>query len=364
MTKSAILHDSFLLPFLKMALDENLIEKFDDQESDGLYSKITRVNNNLFKNSLLEQVVLTPELLFLENKYYENYIKGYLVDNGIIRFISRHQSDLTQLSPVSPVPFILNIMNLYEERYNAEDYERFKEKLINTVKEQQEYTETTKKVIPGNMELAIQDILSRGKISVSKEYNAEEISLFHKWQNNFNEIRHFTNATTSFIDLYTTSVKNKSLLKIPIFSPPISNTTVVEANEYVVLRIVCNELGVFTHKPSLKDSLELSSELATIELRKYIDLWKDKLYDGDINSIIKIKKEIQRANYYIDKVVPLAQNTSRIVTYIGVSTSIADQFINHIAPAIGLTISIVGGVGQYASDLALANYRWAMFNKN
>lgn len=130
-------------------------------------------------------------------------------------------------------------------------------------------------------------------------------------------------------------------------------------NEIHIFRLVANKLGKATFRPSLKESLKLSWEPATIALRNQMQIWLNELTKGNLDEVDKIQKEINKATNALSKFKGV-KTVGTITTWVGVPVAITEMILN-LPPVLGISVSSVGKITSAIEGHVTKKYKWAMY---
>jgi hypothetical protein len=132
-----------------------------------------------------------------------------------------------------------------------------------------------------------------------------------------------------------------------------------DSDQFALFRIVANGLGKLTYRSTLRESIQLASDPATVALREHLAAWEHELGREDADAALKIQTEIKRATDALAKLQP-AETVGTVTTWLSVPISTV-EFIFGLPPILGCTVGLVEKGASATSKLLARKHRWAMY---
>jgi hypothetical protein len=137
-----------------------------------------------------------------------------------------------------------------------------------------------------------------------------------------------------------------------------------QPSNHAILKVVTSELGRIPFKPTLKETLRLAHDPASVALRQQIAVWKSALETGNLPSVQSIRPEIESALNRLAR-LGVFKNACRIVTLLGVPAAAVGFWVDGISGAIpGFSASAAAAVFQEHVEGVEHTFRWAMFGNH
>jgi hypothetical protein len=352
-----VLDDVHNKALLAMALQEGLVE-IDDSRTDGVYRELRHIHiSNELKNSLLEQITLTPNIIS-DDTVLLNGVQGELFENGVLSFVPRYNSSIDTTATI-PFPTLMAMLHFRQNSLSEGQVIEIIEKVQNALKEEDDYVKKTGKKPPSSW---LRQILS---LSINDKYEGaysdEEYTAQERRESIYNEGKPIIECYNDYVKTVSLSNRENALIKVPaiefVYGTP--NIEQYKNNEYVLFRVVAEGLGQLTYMPSLKETLMLSKESATNELRFQLQEWIDNICSSNINEIGYVKNEIKNTLSKLNSRRKYG-TIGKFVTYIGLPLTCIG-LLNPLASIPGLLVSIAGVLTTAQVSYIERKYKWAMF---
>jgi hypothetical protein len=175
-------------------------------------------------------------------------------------------------------------------------------------------------------------------------------------------------AIQEYLEVVATAQERAAFVMTPtyesgsqqLFQPRI---TALESNApTVLLRLTSAKLGVLPFGQSLKETLQLARDPATIALRVKIQEWTDSLTEDSGEDTERIQKEISHSLSILKK-AKIGAHASNITTYLGIPLALLSPVFAFVA-AMGWICTIAGTVGLVTSHATTKKYEWASFGSS
>ncbi len=366
--KNTVIDKLHLQTLLYMALEEGLIE-IDSNQSDGLDSMIKREfkPSLVQKQSLLEQITLTPNLLTQESLLSRPGIRGKLFDEKIIEYIPKPNVDslLSSEKNIIPIPILISMLHGYGYIWDIDTVRKMMSDFEHEIEKHTTHFHNEQKNPPEFIDEFSHILETKTKLGIVSKYTETDFEVHKRFNDACNTVRPIINCGEEFLTLSHMAQTQNSLIKIG--SENDLNTTnrysyenrlVNQDTQWAIYKFVVHELNVIPYKQTLKDTLKLSTKSETVDLRSQIESWSNSLTTGDSVEYQKIKKDIQKAI----KSLHTASNFSKVgnlVTYIGFPVTFMPQLV-----IPGITLSLVGLISTAVPHYLEHKNKWVMFGNS
>jgi hypothetical protein len=358
-TKTAVVDKFTQESLMAMAAEEDLL--LSTKETDGVYERIIGAQvNPVIKQQLLEQIVLTPQIAFNNcPQFLWESLDGPLIDkNNLANLDDEYDNDNLEKVTYDILSGMLigaghqiSVAEI-QRRYNA---------VQKALQEQEEYTKKTGKEPPSEIRRIILE-----SCDVEDEYDPEEYKAQRLRNEVFSSFRPILHAFEEFQRVSHVASKYGYVLRIPIvpqghtdsFLNPDSKSH-MKSNDFVLFRIVADGLGKLTYRPTLRESIKLANDPATIALRECLSVWQKELLNTDVDAVIKIQSEIKKATKALSKLNTI-NNVGTITTWLSAPVSLFEFFLG-LPPILGVSVGLAGKGTSAISTFTKTKYRWAMY---
>jgi hypothetical protein len=232
--------------------------------------------------------------------------------------------------------------------------------------DEKDFERRTGRPAPDLNGVSIRAALNKGGLRIPEEYTAAEIEAQRRRSAIYSDFMPIANAMNEYARLCSVAERYDLMLRTPVPQSPSESTIEnvkfrpAEGDQQLrLLRIVAHELGRTTFRPTLTDTIRLAREPATVDLRRMMDIWLQRLYAGDERELLRIQHEIRQASGHLAK-LPSVQTVGRATAIIGVPVAVAEMLLA-LPPVLGLSIATVGLLANRAEDRKLETYKWATF---
>lgn len=365
-SKKVVIDSVLTDTLLALAVQEGLLEE-DDQKTDMYLRRYERYPLNArLKEVVLEQVVLTPQIITTKHMPLEHF-SGELVERGGIINVDPPEDNLFEFGSFSK-PIIDAMLRSRNHIIPEEDFVRKVNKANEAFKEQAAYTKRTGKEPPNLAARELRDFLSRtmGFSFEEDEYTSDEYAEQEIRKRAIEEARPILECTREYLEIITVASKENALIRIPLASYPVEHSVeplfTIESKEnqdIALFRVVATELGKLTFRATLEESLRLADQSNTEALREQLAKWKQSLQRGEIDNLGTIQKEVKEATSELAK-LSSTKNVGKITVLLSLPVS-ALEMLTGLPPALGLTLNLIGLASQQRRDETESALKWAMF---
>lgn len=352
--------------FMAMAHSEGLLNT--SKETDGVFERLCRIPVDYrIRQQLLEQLVLTPTLAFTNcaDLLWEA-LDGELKTEGNIINLDDPKVELSPQAQTLSLDIIAGLVRAAGHDIPISEFGPRADAVKAALDEEEEYVRQSGKKAPSLFSKQLIDILDLGN---PHEYTDEEYEAQRKRNDKYKAFAPIGRAVEEYLAVAQLAAKHDMLIKTPQF-PEAGQAQIINPNfvsdaasdELVLFRIVATRLGKITFRPTIKGSLELARDPATIALREQLQLWQTELPSGDEAQLKAIQKEINKANTAISRLSGV-ETIGTITTWLSVPVAFVELLMS-LPPVLGISVGAVGKVSS-ASALAITRkYKWAMFGNS
>lgn len=351
-----ILDRASINSLLKMAGEEGLLKDRLDRGDKLLYSLTQRTLPEWHRQQILEQVILNSKL-YSKEKIPFDWLEGDFLDLDLIQCFESQQTLYDEILDISPEllegillangikPDFIKFKSLFKKGLEISDkIEKYKQ--IHSISEFNKIS-----------------IFVCGMID-SKYRNSQEYKLAEELNKINIEIGPIIRVIEEIIELSQYARDNEFQLKIPVYkqSANLINLSDQSYNDYEaikVFRITTQKLGVIPFCSTLRQSLKLANDPATIALRNQIENWLVSLKDGIADKSIFIQNKIQKANDRLLKSYKL--KTAGFFSGIIAIPVSAVGILNPFLGALGLSLSCIAVIFERTAKKIENNVKWIGF---
>lgn len=362
-SSSALIDRNTSEALLAQAAKEKLV--WTTRETDGVFEKIVQADYNpLVVHQLRERLVLNPKLvLYGFPDFLWEALDGPLKDGGHIANIEKQEEDTLRLKEIP-----LDVLSGMLGRVVTEKELRATISNIQAAyTEQGQYEVTSGKPVPDVFQEDLSRVLRKARISeCPSSYTKEEIEVQRARNAIFRTFNPFAKALEEYSHLASVAMRCKVLLGTPLLA---TETAAVLLNptfqpqahdsDVALFRIVCNELGRTTFRPTLKGTLELSREPTTKALRDMMQLWISGITVGNDSELARIRVEISLATTALQNLKGV-QTAGRITTWIAIPIALV-ELVLALPPLMGVTASSIGVFALGKEQRLREQYLWASY---
>lgn len=359
---SAIVDSHSADALIALAAKERLI--WTKRETDGVFERICATQYNpKVQEQLLEQLVLTPKISFCGySDYLWDALDGPLKQEGYLANLDSPSESSIHLKtmPLDVVAGLVGRIITEAELIGIHG------RVQHALGEEREYEERNKKPVPNLLQEDILRVMTRNRLTNPSEYTDEDIEAQRHRSAVYKEFSPIASAIQEYARLTSVAERFGLMVKTPMLQGQSSTSFLnpkfeagTDDSELVLFRIVAQQLGRTTFRPSLKGSLALASESATKSLREMLSIWYARLATGDSGELQRIQKEINRATKELKRRSEV-QNLGVITTLLAVPISAA-EYILQLPPVLGISVSSLGLMACRNDEKILNSYRWASY---
>jgi hypothetical protein len=233
------------------------------------------------------------------------------------------------------------------------------------LKEQEEYEASHNRKLPSPIQMEIYRFVLRGLPPCPGDFTEEELHAQETRHRIYQDASPILECMTEYLDLAVIAHTQNTLLTTPVEAtadtvltpPPIPAEGA--APEIALVRIVARDLGKLSFRPTLRESLALARNPATVALREQLPVWLDELAAGNIGRAELVQREIAQATRAL-KIAAVGSAVSNLTTWAGLPLLALDSLVG-LPASLGLAVSIIGTGGLAASEGIKHQYRWVTF---
>jgi hypothetical protein len=357
-----VLDNTLTETYLSLAVQERLLEEEEDQTDRYLRRYETAPLSQELKQAVLEQVVLTPQVISIKNMPVE-YFSGPLMERKGLIYIPppvEYPLDLASFSR----PMVDAMLRSRGYNFSEEEFAKRVTGAERAFKEREEFIRQTGKEPPNLLKRQIQKIFKLD--SVDDEYTSEEYEEEERRSETIKLAAPIFKCTEEYLQLVTVATKEKALIRIPTSIPPLENTQEPLMNikttgheDIALLRVVATGLGKLTFRNSLKESLDLAEHPNTQALREQLARWKESLQHGEIDNLEEIQRDVKEATSELAQLTRI-KNIGRVVAYLSLPISVV-SILSGLPPVLGIYIGLVGLATRVRVEETEDALQWAMF---
>ena len=363
MSKSEVLFDKGSTDaLLTLAAHEDLLYEKKYNGSDGIFQNILQRNIfNWHKEHILTQITLSSNVITLSN-LPDKFLTGKILEEDIIR-----KKEYNKLFDVTAHTISSDIITaLLKARGIDTSIEEFQTKFQYAKECFDEHEQHFKKrgIKPPNLGDEIAAIVFRGH----KNYSKKDFEIETRFKEAYRMVEPIMDVTEEYAKLTEVSSDTGALLGTPsipstfvaLKSPFYIDNRIESSQELRLLRITSDFLGCLPRGNTIKESIALSKEQATIDLRLRLQDWISELKKGTLNEIEIIQRDIIKAKASL-KDVQRNDKIGTIVTWLSVPISFI-EFFTGIPPILGISASVVGSFVNKKSNIKKLQNQWISFN--
>lgn len=362
--RSVVLDEAATQVLLTLAASEGLLEEKRERTDAFLEMLLKKHANSPIYTQVLEQIVLTPNILTFAHLPEEG-LHGLLLDRGMIRQVPKPAEPTVKVDKFSK-PVIGGMLAARGYSIPESEFEPRLRAAQLALAEAEQYELERHRETPNLFRRKIQEMLSNVRgTEIVDEYTEEEYTAEEGRQQAYNAAMPILDCMLEYLNLATVASQENALLKTPTY-PTINQTIPApdllqhsQGDEIALFRIVATGLGKLTYRPTLKESLKLAEEPATQALRDQLPEWIDELSKGNLATVEKVQREIQQATSALERLSPV-KSTGTLTTWLAVPVSLTELFLG-LPPVLGITVSLIGKGASAATVLVEKKYKWAMF---
>ena len=123
--------------------------------------------------------------------------------------------------------------------------------------------------------------------------------------------------------------------------------------------IVAHDLGKLSFRPTLRESLALARDPATVALREQLPAWLHELAQGNIGRAELVQRDIKQAQRAL-RIASIGGGISNLTTWIGIPMIAVDSLLG-LPSGVGITVTVIGTGGVATAAKLNHKYRWATF---
>jgi hypothetical protein len=364
MPQSKVLFDSGSTDALfTLAAHEGLLQKKSNKEDDGLFQHILeRKVQNWHKEHVLTQVTLSSNVETLSSKLGWPFLTGGLIEDGIVRKIEyKNPVNLKPLKMPSEI-----ISALLQARGIDIPISEFQSRYQYGMKCLEEHDQYFKKrgIEPPNV---WEEIASMG-VEDYKKYSKADFEMANRLQEAYRSFKPIPEVINEYAMLAEVSSGSGALLGTPslpsLFAeveyPLLIPRNIGDSEELRLFRITCECLGRLPRGRTLKESIALSKDPATIDLRLRIQDWKNELQQGKLNELEIIQRDIKKTIAAL-KDAHNSDKVGNVVTWLSGPIGIIEALMG-IPSFLGISVAVVGNIASANRHIKKSKNKWVSFN--
>jgi len=338
------------------------------RQTDGVFEGIcNKPVDHRIRQQLLEQLVLTPTIAFHRcHDFMWDAFDGELLDGGHIMNVQDPKSEIAPQAETISFDIIAGLLRAAGHDIPVSKFGPIADAAIAAAKEEDEYVAKSAKEAPSLMKKKFIDMFNEIDLQIPDEYTEAEYEAQRKRNEKYSAFSPIASAMDEYLAIAQSASKHNMLLKTPQFSEA-GQTQLVNPNfvagaasdQLVLFRVVAEQLGKTTYRPTIKGSLDLARDPATVALREQLDLWHRELPNGDESQLKAIQSEIGQAQTAISRLSGV-QTVGTIATWISVPVAMAELMLA-LPPVLGITVGVAGKVSSAYAMAVTRKYKWAMF---
>ncbi len=358
MTKAVVLDDSSLWALLRLGFREGTVSL----KSGVHLQQLTEDSDPLLETQVLEQVVLTPQVLafFDRGSLCEDLLEGELLQSdAIVRTPTPPIIDRIEALPMELVTGILRA------RGYKVPTEEFLPRLGSAIVM---HDERARRAKLGKRFPDIGDYVRRA-MRVD-ELSPEEWAFHRDYQETTSRAQPIIDAFTHAQTVMTAAAQHSAFGMLPYAECPkdvlLRNPSFAhqgsEATKHLTLfRVVSEDIGTLLPPKSLSSALRLGRSSEAEALREKSSEWIEKIESGELGGIEPIRKEIKLAIRSLEK-VGMAKSFGSMLTLAAVPVGVAEMMLGSPG-VVGLGLGAIGTIAEVNVRSTEKRYRWALFGK-
>jgi hypothetical protein len=358
MNKRVVLDDSSLWALLRLGFREGTVRL-----KPGVHlHQLTEHSDQLLEKQILEQVVLTPQVLafFDRGSLCEDLLEGELLESdAIVRTPTPSAMDSVEALPIELVTGILRARGFKVPE------EEFLPRLGSAIVMHDERERRAKR---GKRFPDIGDHVRRAmKVD---ELSAEEWKFHRDYQETTSRVQPILDAFAHAQTVMTAAAQNSAYGMLPyaesstdvlLRNPRFAHLASEASRHLTLFRVVSEDIGTLLPPRSLSSALRLGGSSEAEALREKSSEWIDKIEAGELGGIEPIRKEIKLAIRSLEK-VGLAKSIGSMLTLTAVPIGVAEMMLGSPG-VVGLALGTVGTIAEVNVRSTEKRYRWALFGK-
>lgn len=393
--KSVVFDQLHFEAFIKLALDEKLLI-VDDMKTDGVFRRFKSMKvKPAIKKRVLEQITYSSQVI-TSNVFFDKTqgLSGKLVEEEYIVFDQKPEKEADEDSVLIieniptdrmielyqkafPMPIILSIINSSrKEKFSKKQVSNILRDGLNAVKEQLNFERTSGKSAPdiGGVQQLMTEVFNKAGLVIPDQldnYTKYELEAQKKRNRIYRKASPILNGLTEFIDVTESAKRNKAFAKFATPGRIYKTKSAIKFDNraMAIFKIIADGLGKMTHRNTLTESIELSTNEATAALRIYINELVQNIENLNEREIQKIRKEVSKALTVLAKNKDFNKD-ARFFTYVGLPVSVLGS-LGFVSPVIGsavtiggIAISLLGVINTKVNQDVEDSHRWATFQNS
>lgn len=329
-------------------LENNLADKYERQISMDEYAD----NAKFYKGNELCKLMLNKEIVWEYYKQTKIHKKIKYSPKDLATFAVHYPQYLCIDERMSFAETIA-LLTLNKEEFKIE----LKEEI------QEFYQIETDEISPFELDNLLQ---SNSEMNFEGYSEKRKLEALRKIliNNNFDffdlniERLHFLNQYSHFKELTSFSSEMKIPIKgqVGLINANDVSIPTDKDNAYSIYKIILDEINYIPKLHSIEDVMRLKNDKRIADFRDVINEWSIAVNVGDVNQVLKLKKNIRLANSEFKKLANY-RKVGGWVTYISLPFIIVDMLIGI---PIGTILTTIGGITQFQSDQLNKKHQWLL----
>ena len=359
---SAVIDKHSADALLALAARERLV--WSTRGTDGVLERVFGATyDTKVQEQLLEQLVLTPKVsLCGYPDFLWDALDGPLKQEGHLANLDVPDHSVVELKALP-----LDVMcGLIGKEIPEPDFRELLARVGAALSEESDFERSAGKSAPNILQADLRNALNTIGLEIPERYSAGEIADQRARNLIYSEFAPIAGAIQEYSTLASIADRFGLLVKTPILrttTPTSLMNPKFEArandSEVVLFRIVAQQLGRTTSRPSLAGSLSLASEPETARLREMLALWYSHLASGNAGELRRIQLEISSASEALKRLSGV--RTIGLITTLIAVPALAAEHILHLGPALSMTIASLGVLALRSEERTRQTYLWASY---
>lgn len=354
---------SFMDTLLLMAVEEGLLS--ENHRADGYIGRIKRRPiPQWVREQVLEQVVLSGQIVSFNPGWGSlEAFDGKLLEADLLAHLNPVQGE-PDWDHV-PAESLLGMLHARGILVDIPEVMRRIEASSKALEEEEAFKRSTGKVSPTSIEGAIARAMV-GLLRSGEPFTEEEIAAQEKRNRTYEATSPILDSITEFLKMRKAANEDGLMTRTALFSaggsfipPPSVPRSELITDPVKMLRVVAGELGRLTFRPTLKESLTLRKDPATLALRERLRDWLHALQGAEVDHLARIRSDIIKARKSLMR-GRVAGKIGDAATWLAAPAAVADVLLT-LPGILGGATTVVAISSLTWRNSAERKHRWAMF---
>lgn len=366
--KSVVFDEPLARAFLSMARQEKLIEDSPELTDHWLEHFTRDEPSDAVKRLVLEQITMTPTVVW-PHWMPENGVRGKLVEEQILVRPGTERSTPPSAQEMS-ADWVVNMLAARGMSMTSEKVVQLNSDVVLAEQACQRIEEARGQAFPNKIARIAREVIYRNQKVNWHPFTDEEMAVRYHLESAIEAWRPIRSCIEAFALTVSTAEDSGALVRLPFDIPSeveSAKLTKLDAHErgnHALLAIVSNDLGRTPFRPTLRETLKLANDPATVALRQQLAIWKKALETGDERSLARIHSDISTALRGLQWAGSFSE-FSRWMTVLSVPVGSLGFFVSGVPGTLpGVGVSVVGMLAQETAGALRGKYQWAMFGNN